>query len=281
MVRLNSIEDKETVLCLGPYTMNRKPIIIHEWNADFKFGEEVLCMIPLWVRLPNLPINCWGNLTLSRIGSVLGRPIYADECTTRIERISYAQILVEMDVTRTLPNMIKVQDPEGQLVDQEVEYDWKPSYCPKCLKIGHICQDPVEEKQTQQVDRAKAVKPKGAKTMWHPKAHIQQAPSQNQGASSGSTNWINECTSELGIPGQNLTPDARSIQATGGNQGTSWQTTKNTFSADRVWKDEAIGTANVLSPLAAVVNREQMPKENAEDSGQFGIGGTVPTNLRL
>lgn len=131
VVRFNSIKGKETVLCSGPYTMNRKPIIIHEWNADFKFGEEVLRMIPLWVRLPNLPMNCWGNLTLSRIGSVLGRPIYADECTTSIERISYARILVEMDVTRTLPNMIKVQDPEGQLFDQEVEYDWKPSYCPK------------------------------------------------------------------------------------------------------------------------------------------------------
>lgn len=65
--------------------------------------------------LPNLPMNCWGNIKLSRVGSLLVCPIYADECTTSTERISHAQILVEMDVTRALPNMIKVQDPNVTL----------------------------------------------------------------------------------------------------------------------------------------------------------------------
>ncbi|PHU07078.1 hypothetical protein BC332_23567 [Capsicum chinense] len=77
MVLFNSFKDKEEVLYSGPYRINSKPIIVRTWNPDFNFGEEVLRTIPLWIRLPNLPINYWGNQMLSRIGSVLGKPLWA------------------------------------------------------------------------------------------------------------------------------------------------------------------------------------------------------------
>lgn len=53
--------------------------------------------------------------SLSRIGCDLGVPLYVDECTTNVDCISYTRILVEMNVTRELPNMIKVLDPNGRL----------------------------------------------------------------------------------------------------------------------------------------------------------------------
>ncbi|WMV19307.1 hypothetical protein MTR67_012692 [Solanum verrucosum] len=43
----------------------------------------------------------------SRISSGLGASLYADECTTKMDRISYARVFVEMDVARELP---KIQD---------------------------------------------------------------------------------------------------------------------------------------------------------------------------
>lgn len=66
------------------------------------------------MKLPNLPLNGWSKEALSRIGSGLGRPLCADDSTTKAERISCAQILVEMDVTRTLPSSVKVCDPTGK-----------------------------------------------------------------------------------------------------------------------------------------------------------------------
>lgn len=48
--------------------------------------------------IPNLPLNCWEMVTLSRISSVLGNPIYADECMTKAGRISFARVLIEIDV---------------------------------------------------------------------------------------------------------------------------------------------------------------------------------------
>ncbi|XP_019259894.1 PREDICTED: uncharacterized protein LOC109237950 [Nicotiana attenuata] len=141
LVKFGSIEDRDEVLFSGPHTMNNRLVIVKIWEAGFDFNKEVLRTIPLWIRMPNLPLNCWSMDSLSRIGNVLGRPVYADECTTNVDRVSYARMLVEMDVTKQLPDMIKARDPMGKIFEQEIKYDWKPIYCPTCLKIGHKCQE--------------------------------------------------------------------------------------------------------------------------------------------
>ncbi|XP_070040441.1 uncharacterized protein [Nicotiana tomentosiformis] len=84
-VRFNSIMDHDEVLYSGPHMLNNRPVIVKVWEAGFDFNKEVLRMIPLWIKLPNLPLNCWSTTSLSCIGSVLGRPVYADECTTKID----------------------------------------------------------------------------------------------------------------------------------------------------------------------------------------------------
>lgn len=96
-------------------------------------------MVPLWIQLPSLPLNCWGSDSLSRIGSTLGKPMFADECTTNQTRISYARLLVEVDVTQPLSYMTLVEDPSGKTFEQKVRYDWEPSFYSKCQKVGHVC----------------------------------------------------------------------------------------------------------------------------------------------
>ncbi|XP_060182466.1 uncharacterized protein LOC132612157 [Lycium barbarum] len=116
-------------------------------------------MIPLWVKLPNLPLSCWGPKSLSRIANTLGTPICVDDCTSKLERVSYARLLIEMDATVALPNVIKVIDPHGEVFDQEVWCDWKLQYCPICCQISHLCQPPppkkVAEKQPEPVAQRK------------------------------------------------------------------------------------------------------------------------------
>lgn len=83
---------------------------------------------------------------LRRIGGRLGVPIYTDECTTKVERISYARLLVKIDVTKPLLKTIKVKDPTGDVYDQEIIYDWVPEYCHTFLQAAHSC-NPIQNKQ--------------------------------------------------------------------------------------------------------------------------------------
>lgn len=93
------------------------------WTPEFDFNEKILSIIPLWIKLPNLSLNCWNIVALSKIGSSLRQALYADECTTHASRISFAQILVEVDVTRELSKSIKVWDPKENIYEQKVWYE--------------------------------------------------------------------------------------------------------------------------------------------------------------
>ncbi|XP_019244242.1 PREDICTED: uncharacterized protein LOC109224110 [Nicotiana attenuata] len=128
--------------------MGVKPLILKSWTEDFDLYNEVFKTIPLWVSFPNLPLNCWGRLTLSRIASGLGTPLYADECTGNASRISYSRVLIEMDISKKLPKCIKIQDPSGKEFEQMVEYDWVPQYCRKCLIVGHDCERDQDRAET-------------------------------------------------------------------------------------------------------------------------------------
>ncbi|XP_056685384.1 uncharacterized protein [Spinacia oleracea] len=186
LVQFDSIADRDLVLSGGPYTFFSKPVIVKPWAANFNFYEEVLRVIPLWVKLPNLPLNCWSSQSLSRIGSLLGVPICADDCTTRQQRISFARLLVEMDVTDTLPDHVWIVDTNGREFKQLVLYDWKPAYCHKCKMPGHNCALAVKRRvEPQQKDTR-------VKKIWVPKKHqgwkVATKKSRNKGAPVSTTN---------------------------------------------------------------------------------------------
>lgn len=127
------------ILYSGPYTINNTPIVIKLWSPDFDLKTEFLIEIPIWVKFPKLPINSWGAKSLSSIASTIGTPLYADSCTAKQTRISFARILIEVNVTKPLPDEVEVMDPTGRFFQQPVLYDWKPNFCEKCMKIGHDC----------------------------------------------------------------------------------------------------------------------------------------------
>ncbi|XP_056687533.1 uncharacterized protein [Spinacia oleracea] len=116
----NGRKDKNAVLADGPHLFFGKPMIIKPWKASFDFCEESLRVIPIWVKFPNLPLNCWSTDSLSRIGSSLGVPLFADACTTQQDRISFARLLIEMDVTIPLPDCVWIEDNVGKVVQQKI-----------------------------------------------------------------------------------------------------------------------------------------------------------------
>lgn len=68
-------------------------------------------------------------------------------------RISYARVLVEIDITQDIPEEIEVNDPYERVFTQQVVFDWKPDYCQTCLSVGHDCKKKLETTTiTQQGD---------------------------------------------------------------------------------------------------------------------------------
>lgn len=106
---------------------------------------------------------------LSRIGSGLGNPLYADDCTTKIERVSYARMLINIDVTRPLPKSVKVEYLNEEVFEHEIIYDSKPMYYLTCLQVGHCFQQNKKLKQHQVLkyqDRQQRNQKKITKKVW-------------------------------------------------------------------------------------------------------------------
>ncbi|XP_058776169.1 uncharacterized protein LOC131650479 [Vicia villosa] len=101
IVRFKSYEDHNKVMEQGPYFIYGKPIFLKYWSIDFE--------------------------------------LKADECTARKLRISYAKVLVEVDITRPVKETVTIRDHSGNEWEQKIEYEWRPKYCQTCLKIGHDC----------------------------------------------------------------------------------------------------------------------------------------------
>ncbi|KAK4731697.1 hypothetical protein R3W88_024685 [Solanum pinnatisectum] len=110
------LDDRNEVLYSDPYMLNNKPIIVKV-----------------------LPLCCWSQDSLSRISSGLGFPLYADEFTAKVDRISFDIVLMEMDVSGELPKKLKVEDPNGRVFEQVIQYEWIPEYCTKCMQVGRQC----------------------------------------------------------------------------------------------------------------------------------------------
>lgn len=92
VTRFDSMEERNEVLYSGPHTINNMPVIMKAWTPNFNIHDEMLSTIPLWIKLPNFPLKCWNMRSLSKIGSSLRNPLYADDCTTNVARISFARL---------------------------------------------------------------------------------------------------------------------------------------------------------------------------------------------
>ncbi|XP_019235531.1 PREDICTED: uncharacterized protein LOC109215869 [Nicotiana attenuata] len=169
--KFQTVEDRDLVLQSGPYTYHNKPMILRNWEIDFYFDPECLSTVPLWVKFPGLPVGYWSPEALGKLASGIGKPLYTDETTVDMERISYARVLIEVDVAQPLPECIELDTPFGTF-QQQVTYDWRPKFCVDCIKFGHDAEDcwkiksGAKEETYQEVAKRRRRRNRKKKPIW-------------------------------------------------------------------------------------------------------------------
>ncbi|XP_060170305.1 uncharacterized protein LOC132601217 [Lycium barbarum] len=224
--------------------------------------------IPLWIKLPKLPMNCWSCDSLSRIGSVIGCPMFADECTTKQTRISYARMLIEVDVTKPLPDEIAIMDANGVIFHQRIKFEWKPEFCEKCQKVGHDCRKvvrtqqlnvpPKKKKKFTQVWQAYPTKPAAPERV---PPRDQQAPQQLRvSTTAGKDNSEANINADGDIATMQQSPQQQTMQHT------NVQVTAGTCPA--MAKQAGTGLAQLATQQVIVEERREMDtNDNPSSSG--------------
>ncbi|XP_058765287.1 uncharacterized protein LOC131638757 [Vicia villosa] len=122
-----------------------KKFMLSTWNfvtlPDLYYNKEGYFLI----RFKNGEDKARGERSIGKIANDIRKPMLTDECTTKKLRVSYARVLIEVDVTKELKSQITIRDPAGEKMNQQVEYEWKPSFCTLCNKVGHRCKQKTEK----------------------------------------------------------------------------------------------------------------------------------------
>ena len=107
----NSELDMLSILNGGHYHVLGRLMILKIMPEFFDFDTSDMVRMPIWVRFPNLPLQCWSPLCLSKLASMIGKPLRLDTPTSSMTRLSYARVLVEIDLLSELPNLINISLP--------------------------------------------------------------------------------------------------------------------------------------------------------------------------
>lgn len=94
--------------------------MLKPWTPGFQFEQGAMCKVYIGVSFPNLNLSFWFINGLSKVAGAIGMPLFADMCTAFKERIAYARVLVEADVSTTLPDVIPFRYPFDDFIDQRV-----------------------------------------------------------------------------------------------------------------------------------------------------------------
>ncbi|XP_070051743.1 uncharacterized protein [Nicotiana tomentosiformis] len=137
LVRFDSEIGKNEVIQGGIYHFDNKPFIVKAWSPDLEFTREELLTVPIWIKFPGFDFKYWSPKGLSKIGSLVGKPLMVDQNTERKNGLNFARLLVEVEMDSKLPEVVLFRNEKGQLVEQRVSYDWKPTLCTHCSKYGH------------------------------------------------------------------------------------------------------------------------------------------------
>lgn len=95
--------------------MDIKLIIMKKCEAEFNFEQEMLSFYPVWIKMHKLDLALWNTRCISKLVSMIGRPLDIDENTRKVKRINYARVLVETKAHNALPTTVKAKNNKGNI----------------------------------------------------------------------------------------------------------------------------------------------------------------------
>ncbi|KAI0499496.1 hypothetical protein KFK09_017700 [Dendrobium nobile] len=174
-------EDYDMVCSKGVWFFHGKPFVFQKWTKNFHHTRENFTSVPIWVRVHNLPLVCWNSEGISKIASKIGIPIAVDALTAAKTRLTYARICIQVSTTSLFLNSVAVSI-EGEVLNLQVQYEWKPTPCTSCAFLAHSsapCPSTQKTEPKEQIQfrgRSSSQKPRAKSQMRPPTPHQTYAP---------------------------------------------------------------------------------------------------------
>lgn len=113
------------------------PLVLCSMPRAFKFDIASNFKFRIWITLSGLPLEYWNPRSISKIASRVGMPIEVDRRTIKAENVDGPRVLVLVDALNKPVESFPIAMHDGTIFNQHVSYDFYPSMCSKCHRMGH------------------------------------------------------------------------------------------------------------------------------------------------
>lgn len=80
-----------------------------------EFTRDEINMVSIWIRFPGLDFKYYSPKGLSKIGSLIGRPMIMDQNIKKKNGLNFANLLVEVKMGGMLPDAIRFRSEKELL----------------------------------------------------------------------------------------------------------------------------------------------------------------------
>ena len=122
LFRIEDEEVRKRVLKKKFWHISEVPLVLGEWTPETARSPPDLSAIPLWVDLSNVPGYLYSKEGLKFLARTSGKFVKLHPHTERCVRMDVARVLVEVDLTKPLPNTISFNDRVGRPVLVSINY---------------------------------------------------------------------------------------------------------------------------------------------------------------
>ncbi|KAL5730189.1 hypothetical protein ACHQM5_003041 [Ranunculus cassubicifolius] len=136
MFRLHSREDFVRIWS-QVWKIGEQVLHFTKWTQDFDTDKQRTTNALVWVQFPKLGQKYWDYEGLMMIGKGLGTPVGVDQRTIDRDYGYFANVLVDIDISKPVPSVVNVQEEDGGYFTQDVYIPRLPQFCNHCKSVVH------------------------------------------------------------------------------------------------------------------------------------------------
>ena len=80
--------------------------MLQKWSSKLDFSELFFQQAPVWVRLPDLPLEFWNEDVFMGVASSFGELLSIDPITTSKSKLTYARIYIGVREGDDMPEVV-------------------------------------------------------------------------------------------------------------------------------------------------------------------------------
>ncbi|KAL3638578.1 hypothetical protein CASFOL_017949 [Castilleja foliolosa] len=134
---LASKEDMVRAQTQVSHRINSSLFRVFRWHWNFNYSKDSSC-VPVWIKLPRLPIELINPTMLEKIGTAIGKFLRIDERTMVMTHTMDTRICVEVDLAKDFMDEIWIGETNDKGFWQPIVYEGNVSFCSHCGLLGHV-----------------------------------------------------------------------------------------------------------------------------------------------